>query len=165
MTDSGSFRFPRVDSETHRIVAHLIECGADPVRIYSEVFERWSGGRIHLLGEMLAGLKTAARGRLAYVTITQDMLKRTNTDVDDTENFTVYPMSVEGVVAGILFLELPDGVKISFRSKGDLAINTLAKEFGGNGHKNAAGAQVQGTPLSAVTAKVVSAATKIIDGA
>ncbi len=53
-------------------------------------------------------------------------------------------MSVEGVAAGMLFLELPDGVKISFRSRGDIPINELAKEFGGNGHKNAAGARIEG---------------------
>ncbi len=163
MTDSGSFRFPRVDAEVHRIVADLIECGADPVRIYSEVFERWSGGRIHLLGEMLAGLKTEARGRLAYVSITREMLERTGTNEDDTDNFTVYPMSVRGVQAGILFLELDHAVKISFRSKGELPINMLAKQFGGNGHKNAAGAHVEGMPFQQVVSRVLAAAVEFMD--
>ena len=33
MTDTGSFRYPRVDPETFQICAHLIQCGADPVAI------------------------------------------------------------------------------------------------------------------------------------
>ena len=165
MTDTGSFRYPRVDPEIHRIVAHLIECGADPVATYSAVYERWSPGRIHLLGEMLAGMKTLLDGRIAYVTITQEMLRRTGTQEEDTDNFTTYPMSVDGVVAGILFLELRQGVKISFRSKGEIPINTLAKEFGGNGHKNAAGARLAGGSLKDIQEGVLKAAERHVGGA
>jgi phosphoesterase RecJ-like protein len=160
MTDTGSFRYPRVDPEIHRIVADLIGCGADPVEIYHNVYEQWSAGRIKLLGETLAGLKTENNGQLAHVTVTRDILRRTGTTEVDTDNFTTYPMSVTGVVAGILFVELMDGIKISFRSKGDIPINELAKEFGGNGHKNAAGARVHGMTLDIVRDKVITAAAK-----
>jgi phosphoesterase RecJ-like protein len=162
MTDTGSFRFPRVDAETHRIVAHLIECGADPVEIYHNVYEQWSPGRIQLLGDALASLQTAYGGKLAHITITQRDLERTGTTEVDTDNFTVHPMSVSGVVAGIFFLELKDGVKISFRSKGDIPINELAKEFGGNGHKNAAGARLYNCTLAETKARVVQAAAKYV---
>jgi len=162
MTDTGSFRYPRVDPEIHRIVAHLIECGADPVAVYSQVYERWSGGRLQLLGEMLSGLTLSSGGRIAAVSVTRGMLERTGTSEEDTDNFTIYPMSVDGVVAGMLFLELGDGVKISFRSRGDVAINELAKEFGGNGHKNAAGARIPGAALETIRPVVVKAAEKYL---
>lgn len=162
MTDTGSFRYPRVDPETHRIVADLIGCGADPVAIYSSVYEQWSIGRIRLLGEMLAGMEVRGDGRLACVTISREMLAKTGTIEEDTDNFTTYPMSIEGVVAGILFLELRDGVKISVRSKGDIPINLLAKEFGGNGHVNAAGARVFGMSLVETRRLVIAAAMKYL---
>ena len=162
MTDTGSFRYPRTGPMTHTIVSHLIACGADPVRIYAEVYERWSIGRIHLLGEVLAGLRTEFGGRLAHVTITREMLSRTGTSEEDTDNFTTYPMSVEGVRAGILFLEIEGGVKISFRSKGTIPINMLAMEFGGNGHRNAAGARIAGGETAGVRSRVLSAAGKYI---
>ncbi len=162
MTDTGSFRYPRVDPDIHRITARLIESGADPVGSYTEVFEQWSAGRIQLLGEMLAGLKTACDGRLAYVTVTQAMLKSTGTAEEDTENFTVYPMSVRGVVAGILFLEMTNGLKVSFRSKGDIRINELAKEFGGNGHLNAAGARLYDVTLEEARDRVLAAAHRYL---
>ena len=158
MTDTGSFRYPRVDEETHRIIGRLISAGADPVRIYSAVYEQWSQGRIRLLGETLAGLKTEYDGRLAHVTITQEMLRRTGTSEEDTDNFTTYPMSVSGVQVGILFLELPKGMKMSLRSKGNIAINELARVFGGNGHKNAAGARVDNGTIDDVRPRIISAA-------
>ncbi len=163
MTDTGSFRYPRTDPEIHRIVAHLIECGADPIAIYEHVYEQWSPGRILLLGETLAGLETLHANRLAHVTITQAMLKRTGTTEEDTDNFTTYPMSVEGVVIGILFLELKDGLKISFRSKGNIPVNELARQFGGNGHKNAAGARIRGRSLDAVKQEVLRAAAMFLN--
>ncbi|MBI4534692.1 MAG: bifunctional oligoribonuclease/PAP phosphatase NrnA [Ignavibacteriae bacterium] len=162
MTDTGSFRYPRVDPEIHGIVAKLIEWGADPVSIYQQVYEQWSPGRIRLLGETLATLCTEHNGKLAHVTVTQDILQRTQTTEVDTENFTVYPMSVVGVVAGILFLEMSKGVKISFRSKGEIPINELAKEFGGNGHKNAAGARLYEGTIADTKQRVIRASAKYL---
>jgi phosphoesterase RecJ-like protein len=162
MTDTGSFRYPRVDASTHRMVAALIESGADPVELYGQVYNRWSLGRLRLLGEMLSSMETACDGRIACVTVTRDMLRRTGTLEEDTDNFTTYPMSVEGVVAGIFFLELDTGFKISFRSHGDVPINALAQEFGGNGHKNAAGARVEGGTLDEVRRRVMAAAEQLL---
>jgi phosphoesterase RecJ-like protein len=162
MTDTGSFRYPRVDPEIFRICTHLIECGADPVGIYSEVYEQWTPGRMELLGEALASLHMMCDGKLAYITITQEILKKTGTKEVDTDNFTTYPMSVKGVAVGILFLELSNGVKISFRSKGEIPINELAKEFGGNGHKNAAGARLYNVRLQDTIERVLQAAGKYI---
>ncbi|MFN0159490.1 MAG: DHH family phosphoesterase [Bacteroidota bacterium] len=162
LTDTGSFRYPRVVANTHHIVAHLIECGADPVSIYNNVYEQWSAGRIQLLGAVLSGLRMEYDGQLAHVSITQEMLKSTSTIEEDADNFTVYPMSVGGVAVGILFLELKDGLKISFRSKGDIPINELAKEFGGNGHKNAAGARIHNKSLEEVRTHVITAASKYV---
>jgi phosphoesterase RecJ-like protein len=71
-------------------------------------------------------------------------------------------MSIAGVRAGILFLEVSDGVKISFRSRGSIPIHQLAQEFGGNGHKNAAGARVAGIPLITLEKQVLDAARKYV---
>lgn len=162
MTDTGSFRYPRVDPEIHKMVAHLIECGADPTSVYSNVYEQWSFGRMRLLGKTLSTLKAEYSGRLAHVTVTQEVLRETGTSEEDTDNFTTYPMSVKGVVVGILFLELQHGVKISFRSKGEIPINELAQQFGGNGHKNAAGARLDRVALSSARDQVIRAASAFL---
>jgi len=65
---------------------------------------------------------------------------------------------------GILFNELPNGVKISFRSKGDIPINELAKEFGGNGHMNAAGARLFDKKLEDIIPEVIEKAGKYVSG-
>jgi phosphoesterase RecJ-like protein len=163
MTDTGSFRYPRTVSETHRIAADLLDRGADPTEIYSNVYETFSLGRMRLLGEVLDSIKTCYDGKLAYVIAKQAWFKDTDTTEADTDNFTVYPMSVQGVSVGILFNELRDGVKVSFRSKGSIRINELAKEFGGNGHMNAAGARLYNVSLEDVVARVIASAEKYVN--
>jgi phosphoesterase RecJ-like protein len=91
------------------------------------------------------------------------MLRRTRTNEEDAENFTTYPMSIAGVLVGILFLELPQGVKISFRSRGDIPINDLARQFGGNGHRNAAGAQIPEGNVLQIREAVLAAALTYLD--
>ncbi|MCX7985268.1 MAG: DHHA1 domain-containing protein, partial [Bacteroidetes bacterium] len=56
---------------------------------------------------------------------------------------------------GLMFSELDTCVKINFRSKGDIWINELAKQFGGNGHKNAAGARVSNKSINEVVLRVL----------
>ena len=59
----------------------------------------------------------------------------------DTELFVNFSLSIQNVKIGLLFIELKEGFKVSFRSKGNLPMNKLAAEFGGGGHINAAGAR------------------------
>ena len=155
MTDTGSFRYPRTDPEIHEIAARLLAYGLTPIEIYSNVYDGWSEGRMRLLGQVLHSLRTEHGGKLAYIVCTQDMFKETGTTPAETDNFTSYPMSIRGVQVGILFNELANGVKISFRSKGSIPINLLAKEFGGNGHTNAAGARILDARLPDVVRAVV----------
>ena len=142
MTDTGSFRFPKTDPEIHQIAALLIQRGADPPEIFQEVYEKGTVNALQLLGKALANLKTVHDGRVAYMIMTREMFRETGTSEYQTENFIDYTMRIGGVQIGLLFNELPDGVKISLRSKGQIPINELAKDFGGNGHLNAAGARL-----------------------
>jgi phosphoesterase RecJ-like protein len=155
MTDTGSFRFPKTDTELHRIIADLIERGADPVETYRRIYEQGTANRLQLLGHVLTTLQLAHRGKVASMVVTREMFSRTETTEEDIETFINYAMTIGGVQVGLLFTELPDGVKISFRSRGEIPVNKLAQEFGGNGHKNAAGARIAGATLDSIFKNVI----------
>ena len=155
MTDTGSFRFPKTDAALDRVVAGLIERGADPVQIYHETYEQWSAKRLQLLGNVFSTLQLAHGGRVAAVFVTRAMFDKTGTSEEDTEHFVTYTLTIAGVQVGLMFTELAEGVKISFRSRGNIAVNKLAQEFGGNGHKNAAGARTDAQLLEAVITQVL----------
>jgi phosphoesterase RecJ-like protein len=69
------------------------------------------------------------------------MINETGALESDTDGFVNFSLSVDSVVVGMLFIELKEGFKVSFRSKGNIPVNKLAGEFGGGGHINAAGAR------------------------
>jgi len=71
-------------------------------------------------------------------------------------------LTVDRVQIGLMFSEIHGIVKVSFRSKGDIWINELAKEFGGNGHKNAAGARIPNARLEEIVSQVLENAGSYI---
>lgn len=142
MTDTGSFRFPRTDSEIFRICADLIDLGADPVLTYDKTYNQAKPSRLKLIGRTLDSLGFYFDNRLALQVITQNDLKEASADAEEVDGFVQFPLQIETVVFSIFVLELNDGWKMSFRSKGNYSAQEVSTAFGGNGHFHAAGARV-----------------------
>lgn len=143
MTDTGNFRFPRTDAELHRMIARLIDAGADPTFIYEQVMNQNPFHRALLLGRAFAGLRLFHGGKFCMMTVSQHDLVETSTNEDNVEGFVEQTLSLQGVQMGALVVELSDQVKISLRSKGSIAVNHIAARFGGGGHLNAAGCRTK----------------------
>ena len=142
MTDSGSFRFPATTSTTHRVVADLIDHGAQNSDIHRAVYDNNSENRMQLLGKALNNLRVLPEQRTAYISLSQQELDACDFKKGDTEGFVNYALSIENVVLAAIFIESEKDeiIKISLRSKGDFSVNEVAREhFEGGGHINAAG--------------------------
>ena len=159
MTDTGSFRFGATTPRTHAIVSDLLERGDfRPEPIHVALYDGKTPEALRLLGLALGSIRSHYGGRLASMTISQEMLTASGADFQDTEGLISYALSLEGAVAAVIFLETLSGIKISFRSKGDCPINEWAGKFGGGGHANASGAYVRDRPLERVRKDVIDAA-------
>ncbi len=142
MTDTGSFSYACNFPSTFAIAGKLLEQGIDAEDIHHKVYDTFSEGRMRLLGycisEKMVVLKEYAT---AYIALSQHDLQHFNYNAGDTEGVVNYPLSIKGVIFSVLFTERENGVRISFRSKGDFSVNDFARtHFDGGGHKNAAGA-------------------------
>lgn len=141
MTDSGSFRFPSVTPETHRVVADFLELGVNQDEVYNLVNNSSSEQRLRLLGYCIDDkLSVMSKFSTAYISLTIEEKKRFNFQQGDTEGTVNYPLSIEGVNFSAIFIEAEEYVKISFRSIGNFDVNQFARtHFDGGGHRNAAG--------------------------
>ena len=142
MTDTGSFRFRSTTSKTHRIIADLIDKGAENDRIHNNVYDANSYNRLLLLGKALSNLQILPAYKTAYITLTDEEKKRFDFQKGDTEGIVNYALSLKGIVFAAIFIEDSEQnlVKISFRSKGKFSVNQFARNhFEGGGHDNAAG--------------------------
>lgn len=155
--DTGWFRHPNTRPETLRTIADLVESGAEIDTIYRLLFERNTLGRLRLMGETLAGMKTDAGGRVAYTVVTRESLARTGAIPQDTEDLVDFTVSLQDVEVGLLFLEqLRGGVKLSIRSRNGLDCSRLVARFGGGGHRAAAGAMLP-EPIQDAVERVLEA--------
>lgn len=142
LTDSGSFRFPSVTAKTHRIVATLIEKGADHVQINDNIKDTATLDRLQLIGKALNNIHYISELRTAYVTLSQEELNSFNYQKGDTEGLVNYGLSIQNCVFSVIMIEnKKEGIiKMSFRSKGNFSVNEFARQhFDGGGHHNAAG--------------------------
>lgn len=142
MTDTGSFRFPSTTSTTHRIIADLIDKGADNAKIHNNVYDTNSYGKLQLLGRALSNLVVVEKLKTAYITLSQKELDTFNFEKGDTEGVVNYALSLKGVIFAAIFIEDVEQqiIKISLRSKGSFSVNKFSREhFNGGGHDNAAG--------------------------
>lgn len=158
MTDTGSFRFPCTTRNTHKIIAELIEKGANNTYIHNQVFDTNSFERLQLLGCALSNLKTIPEQKTAYISLSQEELNKYNYKKGDTEGIVNYGLSLENVVLAAIFIEnKQEGIiKISFRSKGDFSVNDFSRaHFNGGGHINAAGGMSE-TSLDDTIKKFIS---------
>jgi len=158
MTDTGSFRFERTNSDIHRIIADLLDFGIEPSEVYDNLYDESKLSKIKLLGRCLNSLRIVAEGRIGHMILTQKDFNELNAIESDTENFVNFILSVEGVKLGLLFIELKNGFKVSFRSKGNLPVNKLAAEFGGGGHNNASGARFRNNKIEELMPKILNRA-------
>lgn len=148
MTDTGSFRFDRTTPEIHRIAAHLLELGVLPDEVFDNIYDQSRFNKILLLGEALKEIKLLSdNNEIAYSVLSRSSFEKTGALENDTDGFVNFCLSIENVKIGILFIELKEGFKVSFRSKGKIPVHLLAKEYGGGGHTNAAGVRIPGGKL------------------
>ena len=142
MTDTGSFKFSLTTSRTHRVVADLMQKGAQNTEIHHMVYDSNTANRMRLLGIALGNLVILDELNTAYITLTQEELDSCNYQKGDTEGFVNYGLTLKGIKLAAFFVENREEgiIKISFRSVGNFSVNQLARKyFEGGGHNNAAG--------------------------
>ncbi|WP_108868747.1 DHH family phosphoesterase [Aquimarina aquimarini] len=142
MTDTGSFRYRSTTSTTHRVLADLIDKGADNTRIHEKIYDTNTLSRIQLKGIAFKNLRVLPEYNTAYITLSQKELDQHSFKKGDTEGFVNFGLSILDVKFAVIFIENKGEriIKISLRSKGDFSVNEFSRNhFEGGGHHNAAG--------------------------
>jgi phosphoesterase RecJ-like protein len=151
VSDTGSFRYESTSNHTFTVAGELVRLGVRPEIISNHLFDNYTLGRLRLMQEVLASLEMHEKDRIAIIKVTQKMLARTFTTMEDTEHFINFPRTVRSVRVAVFLKEVaPDVVSVSLRAKGQCDVSLVAAQFGGGGHRNASGFRMQGQGLDAV---------------
>jgi len=150
MTDTGSFRFPKTNSNVHRIVADLIDKGANPAVSYDMVYNQFPISATKLKGKMYANIKLLNKGSFCLSRISRTDFKEAEAKEEEIEGFVETLLAIKGVNGAALVIESPEQpvIRCSFRSKNWIEVRPIAVYFGGGGHAQAAGARIKGKSLN-----------------
>lgn len=161
-TDTGWFRFPNSDPRTLRVAAMLMEQGARPPVLYRELYERSTLAKLKLHSVALSRVQVACGGKLAFTWVIREDFRLTGSQPSETEELVNQCLSIDGVQCAFLLVEQPDGrVKASLRSRSDVNVAEVAGQFGGGGHRQAAGTMLSG-PVETAQAALVEIFTPLL---
>lgn len=157
VADTGSFKYSSTSAETFRVARELVLRGVKPAEVAGKLFDNYSLARLRLFQRVLETLQLHENGRIALITAPQHLFAETGAAPEDTEGFINYPRSLKSVKAAVFLKEAESGmVSVSMRSKGrDCDISQVATEFGGGGHRNAAGFKRSDTTIEGLAAELL----------
>lgn len=162
-TDTGSFRYSSSTAESFEKAGDLVRLGADPWEVSRRVYENHPAKKFKLLGLVLNTLDVVnvgaegSKAAVAFVNVTREMFRKADAEKDLADGFVNYARGIEGVEVGVLLREAGDfQYKVSLRAKGEVDVAEVAQNFGGGGHRNAAGFMMKGS-LEEVKARVIEA--------
>jgi bifunctional oligoribonuclease and PAP phosphatase NrnA len=163
LTDTGSFHYSSISPRTFDICREAVAAGVDPVIVARNVYDSNNMGRLKLFGAVLSGMQIDDSGRMAIVYLDHEMARAAGGTYEDTEGLINIPLTVKEIQTVVFFKQIEgEQYRVSLRSKGNIDVGTLAKEYGGGGHKNAAGCTVSG-PIDALQRQMVQKLARAID--
>lgn len=160
VTDTGSFRYMSTTSQVHRIASELIAAGKiSPLWVAQALYECHALGDLKFLGKVLRNVRSAEGGRIVWVEVPNRLLRAARPGPEMIDELVNYPRSVRTAEVAFTLREQVPGkeIRVSFRSKGRVDVNRIARTFGGGGHRAASGCTIAG-PLVRARAAVLRAA-------
>ncbi|MBR7114791.1 MAG: DHH family phosphoesterase [Alistipes sp.] len=141
MTDTGNFSFSSLTPELYQSLAVFSATGINIPQIYNNVYNSFTEGRARLFGYAInRKMKMLRKGTVAYMSLTEEEMRRFWFQQGDSEGFVNYPLSIKKMRMSAIFIEHKDFIRVSLRSRGAVDVNLFAaRYFEGGGHHNAAG--------------------------
>ncbi len=146
VTDTSCFR--RADPSTHAIAARLLATGVDPELLTRELLDTHPFGWLPMLATVLgrARLELASAQGLGLVHTTVRLADAADLRREEIESVVdLVRTTSEAEVAAVLKEVEPDRWSVSLRAKQRIDVSAAAAEFGGGGHRRAAGFTAHGT--------------------
>ena len=139
-TDTGCFRYSNTKD-------HTFATAAACARVYElnqELFETNTLGRLRMQAWIVDHMKMLRDGEMAIVAIPKAVEDEIGVTEDDMDNISSFPRTVAGVCMAATLRETADGdTKISVRAVPGYDATIVTTQFGGGGHKGAAGASLK----------------------
>ena len=163
LIDTSSFRYPTVTGNTHRLIGSLMDTGVRPPHAYNMIYGTKKLSYMKLLGKVLASAHNTKDEKIAWLTLTEDLLSKFHVDSEDTLAFINHLLVLDNIKVAVMFREMGSDIKVSLRSTGIIDVGTMARALGGGGHDHSAAAIIKGELESVIKTTIEKIYAILID--
>ncbi len=147
--DTGNFSFGNTSVDAIECLAKLVETPLNLAPIREKLDNTWTKEKMYFWGKLISMVKFAFNEQLAYIAIPHTLFAEWGVTKEALEGFVERMRRVATVRMTLMMREeIKNGspfIKVSMRSSGDDDVRSIVALFGGGGHKNAAGAGIEGS--------------------
>lgn len=152
VTDTGRFSFSNTSAQALRDAASMVAVGVDVAAANRLVYESRSHASIVLEALVVSRLTLANGGRVAYAWVADADYEQTGAVPEETEHLIDALRVLGGIEVAALMRLHPESVRVNLRAKSGFDVGSIARRFGGGGHKPAAGFTYDGDAESLLAA-------------
>ncbi len=143
-TDTGNFLYDNVRVKTFEVAAKLLSLGIDKAKIVFNLYQNTRAEKIKIHALAMDKITYHFDGKLAITYVDNEMFEKTGASMLDTDGISESLRDIQGVEIACFMKETveEDGsysTKVSMRALPNHDLSKIAFEFGGGGHKGAAG--------------------------
>jgi len=155
--DTGFFQYGSLAKKLFLDAAYLIECGAEAPMVTHYLTQKEPLSKIKLHSSILSTLEIMADGKLAFLYMTRETLKKAQANEEEADGVVETARSIDGIEVGLFLRELENGdIRGSLRSKTAVDVDKIAAMFGGGGHIRAAGFTIKNDREFMLVARMVA---------
>ena len=143
-TDTGRFLYSATTADTLAKASKLVEYGADMMKINELIYQSNKFDAQLLENEILSKTEIY-NDHVAIGFVMTNQLNKYNVEISDIDSVINTFRDTDKIKISVLIKQQTENeYKVSFRSKGNIDVGSVAKNLGGGGHKNAAATKIVG---------------------
>ncbi len=143
LVETCSFSRPDVKESTFEICSHLMQSGADFMKISNHYYWKKKLSVLRLSGLCFVRIRISVSNQLAWSILTQKDFEDYQGGQEDVDSVPDDMLTIDSVQVTLLFREIDNNMlRVSLRSKGKIDVGYLASIYGGGGHQNVGGCRI-----------------------
>ena len=155
VSDTRNFTTGNMNAGVFALAQELVGYGVNIPEVTRQMLHRRSLASLRILGEAIASLELVDNAQIAIMTVRREDRLRWGARISDLDGIVDYGRSLVTVRIALMLAEYDGYIKVSLRSKG-LDVLRIARHFGGGGHREAAGFEVEGGTIEQVRTDVLT---------
>jgi bifunctional oligoribonuclease and PAP phosphatase NrnA len=145
ITDTGRFSYDNTCESAFLEAAEMVMAGVDPADMSRNVYQSRSRASLAIEARAMGRLTVVNDGKVGYAWVDDADFAELGVLPEEAETLPDAVRVLGGIEVAVLMRQYGDEVRVNLRAKTGFDVGSVARHFGGGGHRAAAGCTFDGT--------------------